>query len=174
MSEKDTARRFVFVWRCSGYAATGNIFKCHPDAEPGGYCVGIGMFGPLNQRPLTLDEVNVYAAMIDLWIGRVADAEASGKGYAPHPPTFPTTAEMFEHGVNERERAILRDADRCDGLVFVGHKFAAVDGGKRVRVVALDDVLYLERTGLVRRDPDSDRETGTRRVTDRGRREARR
>lgn len=66
----DAASCMIHVWQCPGKTATGNVFRCHPDAEPGGFDVGLGMMLVNVGRPFaTEEEALAFARMLRRWIG---------------------------------------------------------------------------------------------------------
>ncbi len=183
LSPGQVAARHVRIWRCPGYAVNGNIARCHPDDEPGGYDVGLGLI-ELNQRPMTLDEANEFAAMVIAQIARAIDYDRRGvtEEYTGQPPPLPWKAEFFDWlpGLcgTEATKILRRMAAATGRLVFArlraGVARFEVEGesSPNMHTVAWDDVMILERGGYVIREAGSDRVRGARVLTDRGRAEA--
>lgn len=70
ITPEDAASCMIHVWRCPGREVTGNQCRCHPDAEPGGYDVGLGMMLVNTQVPFATEaEALTFARALRTWVG---------------------------------------------------------------------------------------------------------
>jgi len=169
VSPEERALCFVRVWRCPGYTAHGNQFPCHPNEEPGGYDVGFGMM-MLSQAPMTLDAANQYARLLCRMVAGAIDGFKPDEPLDPaHVQTFPLTEAGLLREPHSDIAKPLRSLALAEGrLVWTPRRRGFVVAGADARM-ARNDVFRCEQQDIVRRVPGSDRMTGDRVLTDRGR-----
>lgn len=189
--EEDPAisgRRMVRISYCPGYTGVGGNFGpgCHPDEEPGGYDVMLGMM-LLNPRPLTLADAFELARGVAFWVGRAIDYDRRGVTAAqagePLAEAENITEDTYSH-LQDKPGAtqipILRALAANTGRLVARDQSVSKPGpfmvedtedprGQRQRSVRWSEVLWLERAGYALRDPGSNRFTGARILTDHGR-----
>lgn len=181
------ASRMVSVHRCPGYAVNGSGARCHTNEEPGGYDVLLGMI-VLNQKPMPLEDAVEYARAVARWVGVAIDYDRRGvmakQAGDPLPATI--TPSMFGHSVGPLGTKVLKalKASKTGRLVSTlsiprgldrhpvgNHPMWFVIEGSAVEV-PWDMVMFMEREGMVQREPWTDRSDGPRVITERGRRAA--
>jgi hypothetical protein len=93
-SPEESASCMMHVYRCSGREAVGNVLRCHPDADPGGYHIGIGML-TLPETYATREEAVDMAKAVAQWVAIAIQYDRDGLfGNYTQPPDEEFTPEL--------------------------------------------------------------------------------
>lgn len=180
------ASHHVRVRRCPGCAAAQT--SCHPDEEPGGYDVDVGLMC-LTTRPVTLAQANHYAHQLRYWIATILDMERDGitESSTMTPQEYPVSDASLLRPPGAEDLAVLQEMVRVNGplvcVMRIDESGQSVPSGSfqllsspeslpRVQVLAVtyEAVLEMERGGFLQRSMQTrDRATDARVLTAYGR-----